>query len=873
MADWYDELSTALASGDATRMQAMLARVPSTVLQGALPYLAQLAETALAQGRPAEALVYYDQIIAAAPAHLDAHAGRVRALLALARFAQARAGAERLVALAPRHALAYRLQADAHAGLDEPQHALAAYRQALRLEPDDAETAQRLQALQAAQQQAAVLRQVLDPATPQEAPPQASPPGVVFDPALLGDPAIPASFDTFRVDGLRQHLRRYSAQRAPGNALARLADPAWLAAWDTALAGTAGRRVLFCGSELGVFALRALQHGAAQVRCEEAFALEARIADGMAQKHFLAAWHAQHGEVAAGWTEAQRRTSFEQFAQGIDVVTASPETPAAQDCDCIVFPSIDHTLLGTGIVAAVRRHARAGARVLPARATVFAMGIAWRYPDAACALEAINALRWSPYPQPLDLPPGLWQSLTEPTRVGQIDLADFREADWDIALPATTAGTVDAIVFWFELDLGEVCISNAPDSPLCAIRPAVQYTDPIALQPGEALQTTLRITSTRLHFETRPAPSLPRTRQLPGWYVPMLGDARRNQGYREALTRALATRPDALVLDIGAGCGLLSLLAASAGAGRVIGCEAQRALAEAGRAVIGRSGLADRVTLLHRDCRKLQLPDDLPRRADLALFELFDCSLIGEGVLHFLAHAREHLLAADACYLPAAARIRAQVIEYRIERIWEIDATLLNPYRAAPGSSNVDAARLGHRALSAPFDVFAFDFASAGPAPQQQPISVPALAPGMAGAVLFWFDLNLDGEHWLSNAPDSGDALHWKQGLQLLPEVRVAPGMPLPLLARHDGSNLAFAWQDDALPQEGRATTPRYDPRWLAAAAELEQHTRNLLQHCAANPDEYAKVAQIAQRMAIDPAAHGLDPVIAQRFAGMFLEG
>jgi len=40
---------------------------------------------------------------------------------------------------------------------------------------------------------------------------------------------------------------------------------------------------------------------------------------------------------------------------------------------------------------------------------------------------------------------------------------------------------------------------------------------------------------------------------------------------------------------------------------------------------------------------------------------------------------------------------------------------------------------------------------------------------------------------------------------------------------------------------------------------------------CAQNPEEYAKVAEIAKRFAIDPAAHDLDPVIAQRFAAMFL--
>jgi hypothetical protein len=147
---------------------------------------------------------------------------------------------------------------------------------------------------------------------------------------------------------------------------------------------------------------------------------------------------------------------------------------------------------------------------------------------------------------------------------------------------------------------------------------------------------------------------------------------------------------------------------------------------------------------------------------------------------------------------------------------------------------------------------------------------VPAIAPGTAGAVLFWFDLGLDDTCWLSNGPHADYRLHWKQGLQVLPEVRVAAGMGLPLIARHNGSGLKFQWQQDALPKEALSRVPRLDPRWLAASGELELQTQSLLQHCSQNPNEYAKVAEIAQRFAIDPAAHDLDPTIAQRFASMF---
>ena len=727
----------------------------------------------------------------------------------------------------------------------------------------------------------AVLRQLLNPEAAQPnseaaqttAPDEPPPPSqVVFDPALFEDPSVPDSFEQFRVEGLRRHLWRYSGQQSCRNIVARLEDSAWLAAWDSALCAVKGARVVFRGSELGVFGLRAAHHGATHVRCVESFPLNGRITSGMVQKHLLGPWHALHGTAIQQWSEEERRRSFEAFAKDIDIV--APEEHAVRDAvaDYWVFPNIDHSLLGTGIVKALRQEGANGSPIpkhlLPARATVYAMGIQWTYPQLE--LQPVNRLRWSPYPQSLEIGPELWTALTAPIEVGEIDFASFAETTWNVALPAVAGGAVDAILFWFELDLGNTRLSNAPESDLRCIKPAVQYIDPLGVAPGHSLPLRIHVGENRLHFQTQPPVSQTRSHGLPSWYVPMLGDQQRNDAYRTALDKALSSNPARLVLDIGAGCGLLSMLAAAAGAQRVIGCETHPAICAVGNEVIGLNGYANRITLVNKDCRALKTPADLPRRADLAVFELFDCSLIGEGVLHFLAHAREHLLSKDACYVPAGARLRAKVIEYRLDRIWDSDANLLNPYRFSPSFINVDARMLAHRALTEPFDLFTFDFAEAEPTPQTRELRIVSTSPGTAGAVLFWFDLQMDETTWISNDPHNPSSLHWKQGLQFLPEVRVSGGMELPLIAKHDGSGLKFHWQPDVLPREAFSLLPRFDPRWLAVTQDLEQQTRGLMQHCAANPEEYRKVAELAQRFAIEPAAHDLEPLVAQRFVAMF---
>lgn len=876
MADWSSDLNQALASGNPEYMKAMLAQVPSHVLHMAIPYLERLAHSTEKSGSLALALTYYEQLLEAAPGRIDWQADRVRVLLALDRSALALAAAERIAAMAPESALGYCLQADVHAAAGRLPLALAALHEARGCAPDDTVIRERVYQLEAALRKEAAVRLALDPGAEHaalhlELPP---PPAVTFDPALLDDPSIPPSFDTFRVEGLRQHLRRHSGQVSARHSIDRLEDPVWLAAWDAALSDMAGKQVMLRGSELGVFALRALHHGAAHALCVEDFPLDTRITTGMVQKRYLTSWHAQHGAAIPGWSEEQRRASFEAFAGAIDIVMADDRTPVDAHCDCFVFPHLDHTLLGTGIVRAVRQYCAqegsAPARVVPARATVFAMGIEWAYPGAALPMAPVNRLRWSMQPQALELGPQFWHARTAPVRCGEIDFANFAQATWELALPATGDGAIDAIVYWFELDLGNARLSNAPASDLQCIKPALQYTDAIAVRSGDMLQVRARVEENRLWFQALPAASLERSASLPQWHVPRLGDRAANAAYNAAIGAALAASPAALVLNIGCS-GALAVAAAHAGAGQVIGCETHPGVLQAGREIVVQAGLAERITILGKDCRKLTLAGDLPRRADLALFDLFDCSLIGDGILHFLAHARTNLLAANARYLPAGARIRAMLIEYRLEQVWDIDASLLNAYRCSPTATSVDAATLPYRALSAPFDVFDFDFATAGPAPQELALEPLATASGMAGAVLFWFELRLDQHRVLSNDPRSDNTLHWKQGLKVLPEVRVGAGDVLPLLARHDGSGLDFGWQLDRLAQDAVSKAPRCDPRWLAASGELEQQTRSLMQHCSQSPDEYVKVADIAKRFAVDPGTHGLDPAIAQRFAAMFI--
>ena len=706
----------------------------------------------------------------------------------------------------------------------------------------------------------------------------AATPAIAFDPALLADPAIPKSIvssDQAMVDGVREHLRRYGGHQALRTALGRLEDPLWLAAWCDALKSVAGKKLLFRGSELGVLALEALEHNGARALIVERSAAEARLAGGIVQKHYLKRWHSQHKKAVDSWSEEQRRLSFADFTTEVDILPADSERLRDAQCDCLVFPHIDHSLLGTGIVRAVREYRGGalapGAGVLPGAARIFAAAVQWKYTATAFRLAAMSELRWSLTPQPLTAPPESWVELTRPALMGELDFSNFSETEWRLELPVVSDGTVDGIVFWFDLTCGGVHLCNAPDGAVRCLRPAVQYTDRIAVRAGESLSVHVRVHETRLQFQVLSAP--PRQVRhclLPSWYVPMLQDAVRNRAYERAIDTAVKSTPQAAVFDIGTGCGILSMMAAASGASRVTGCEVNPHIARVAQKIVAENGLAERVHIINKDCRNTVLGQDLPERASLAVFEMFDCSLIGEGILHFLAYARENLLAANARYIPMSGRLRAVGIECRLDNLRGFDVNLLNPYRFSSSFLNVDAGQLQWRALTDPCEIFSFDFSKATPQAEQKSLRIPVIREGTIGAMLFWFDLQVEEGCWLSNDPAANSTLHWKQGLQWLPEVSVGPGMQLPVVAAHDGSSLRFRWESDALPKEAFSRLPRFDPHWWKEYTDLVRQTHDMLGHCMRHPEEYVKLAALAQCLAIDPGAHDLDPAVAQRFAAAF---
>jgi len=255
---------------------------------------------------------------------------------------------------------------------------------------------------------------------------------------------------------------------------------------------------------------------------------------------------------------------------------------------------------------------------------------------------------------------------------------------------------------------------------------------------------------------------------VPRWHFPMLNDRARNEALARAI-RETTNLCDKTVLDIGAGTGLLSMLAARHGAAHVYACEMVAPVADKAREIIADNDYADRVTLIPKVSYDVRVGVDMPRRADVLLSETIDCGFVGEGFLGALRHARSELLMPDAILMPRAFSLHGALLEsdavYRLNKVDDyVDGFRLGGFNELSTQSYFPV-RLDswpYRLLSDPHVLVAEDLATYSFAPVDRTIELRASATGQVHGIVFWFEAELVQGVSLSNAP-GGSPSHWMQ--------------------------------------------------------------------------------------------------------------
>jgi SAM-dependent methyltransferase len=125
----------------------------------------------------------------------------------------------------------------------------------------------------------------------------------------------------------------------------------------------------------------------------------------------------------------------------------------------------------------------------------------------------------------------------------------------------------------------------------------------------------------------------------------MLRDRVRCEAYRQALLSAV--RPGDVVLDMGAGTGLLSLFALQAGARRVYAVE-RTSIAAFARQLVEQNGAADRIEIIQDDVENVQLPEPV----DVLVSEWMGGCGVDENLLAPLLASRDRWLKPGGIMLP-----------------------------------------------------------------------------------------------------------------------------------------------------------------------------------------------------------------------------
>lgn len=157
-----------------------------------------------------------------------------------------------------------------------------------------------------------------------------------------------------------------------------------------------------------------------------------------------------------------------------------------------------------------------------------------------------------------------------------------------------------------------------------------------------------------------------------GIFLPMINDKNRNLFYQQALSIAA---PDKVVVDIGTGTGILSILSARAGAKKVYAVEQDPGRAEFAKQMFQRLNLTNIIELVNANF----LDTDIS--GDIYVSETINVQIFGEDILSIAGHALKH----GGTFIPEKFEITARV--FRDHAIFMLDQ---NDYESVECDIGID---------------------------------------------------------------------------------------------------------------------------------------------------------------------------------------
>ena len=243
-------------------------------------------------------------------------------------------------------------------------------------------------------------------------------------------------------------------------------------------------------------------------------------------------------------------------------------------------------------------------------------------------------------------------------------------------------------------------------------------------------------------------------------YYGMLADKRRMQAYRDAIFKTV--KPGDVVIDLGAGTGLLSIWAVQAGASKVYAIEKTSAI-ELAKEIARKNKCQDKIEFINKNSVDVELPE----RANVLISETLGSFGIDENTLQFTIDARDRLLLDDAKMIPQSLELFVAPVNdkpvYEKLDFWRHiqDVDFTPAFDLFSKKIMVESVNPGGL-LTAPVLFGQIDLATITEPTFQARQYIPVEKPGFIHGVAGWFNVKLCEGIEINTAPDQAQT-HWKQ--------------------------------------------------------------------------------------------------------------
>ncbi|GFP83459.1 probable histone-arginine methyltransferase 1.4 [Phtheirospermum japonicum] len=275
----------------------------------------------------------------------------------------------------------------------------------------------------------------------------------------------------------------------------------------------------------------------------------------------------------------------------------------------------------------------------------------------------------------------------------------------------------------------------------------------------------------------------------------MMQDYVRTGSYYAAVLENRIDFTDRVVVDVGAGSGILSLFAAQAGAKHVYAVEASEMADYARKLIAGNPLLSQRITVIKGKVEEVELPE----KADILISEPMGTLLVNERMLESYIIARDRFLVPSGKMFPTIGRIHMapfsdeylyieianKALFWQQQNYYGVNLTPLHgtAFQGYFSQPVVDA--FDPRLLVAPAISHVIDFTTAKEEDLYE-IDVPLKFVSSVGTRIHglacWFDVLFNGstvQRWLTTAPGA-PTTHWYQLRCVLAQpIYVMPGQEI----------------------------------------------------------------------------------------------